>query len=440
MTGVMFHPNCPIGYCLGHDIRFTSNSSESQCEPHRSGLLCGDCEEGYSLTLGYGKCLKCSNTYLLLILPLAVAGLLMVALLFALHLTVAEGSINGLIFYANVLGMNHAVLFSRTVSGYSYLHMFLAWLNLELGISTCLFDGLDGYTETWLQFVFPVYLWMIVLAIIQVYSKFPALAIKLGGENAVAVLSTLMLLSYTKLQRTVVTIMSFTELKYPDGVIHYVWLYDANVEFFRGKHLYLGIAGILVLVFLIVPYTLCLAFFQQLQACSNRRPFLWVNKLKPVFDAYAGPYNDKYRFWTGMLLVARTLMIILFTANTGGSVDLNLLITSVVSGALLLANSNGVYKKWPYNYLESFFYLQLVVFSAGVAYAKLTHGNIAAVVDTSFALTLVAFIAVLAYHVLHRVASFRKYYYHLKGYDDVDEDDISINRDEHGHNRLQQVY
>ena len=66
-------------------------------------------------------------------------------ILFALHLTVAEGSINGL---TNVLGMNHAVLFSRTVSGYSYLHMFLAWLNLELGISMCLFDGLDGYTET----------------------------------------------------------------------------------------------------------------------------------------------------------------------------------------------------------------------------------------------------------------------------------------------------
>ena len=77
---------------------------------------------------------------------------------------------------------------------------------------------------------------MIVLAIIQIYSKFPALAIKLGGENAAAVLSTLMLLSYTKLQRTVVTIMSFTELKCPDGVIHYVWLYDANVKFFRGKH------------------------------------------------------------------------------------------------------------------------------------------------------------------------------------------------------------
>ena len=94
-----------------------------------------------------------------------------------------------------------------------------------------------------------------------------------GGGNAVKML--------TKLQRTVVTSFLHT-LECPDGTVRHVWLYNANVEFFKGKHLYLGIAGILVLVFLIVPYTLCLAFFQQLQACSGHRLFQWVNKLKPV--------------------------------------------------------------------------------------------------------------------------------------------------------------
>ena len=67
MTGVMFHPNCPIGYC-SNEVSITSNTSDSQCQPHRTGLLCGECEEGYSLTLGDGKCAKCSNTYLLLVL------------------------------------------------------------------------------------------------------------------------------------------------------------------------------------------------------------------------------------------------------------------------------------------------------------------------------------------------------------------------------------
>ena len=396
--GVMYHPNCPIGYCSHRDVNITSNTSDDQCEPHRTGLLCGECEEGYSLTLGDGKCAQCSNTYLLLILGLALSGLFLVVILFALNLTVTEGSINGLIFYANVIAMNRAVLLSGETS---YLYIFLAWINLDIGISTCLFNGMDAYSEIWLQFVFPVYLWIIILVIILFYRKFPYLANKLGGVNAVKVLATLLLLSYTKLQRTVLTILSFTTLEYPDGTVRHVWLYDANVEFFKGKHLYLGIAGILVLVFLILPYSLCLAFFQQLQACSAHRLFQWVNKLKSVFDSYAGPYKDKYRFWTGLLLVARTLLLILFTTNTEASIDFSSLVVLFASVSLLLANTNGAYKKLPCNFLESFFYLQLVVFAGSLLYVNNNHGNITGVADTSFGLSLVVFLAVLGYHSLH---------------------------------------
>ena len=363
------------------------------------------------------------RVFLLLILPLAMAGLLLVAFLFALNLTVTEGSINGLIFYANVVAMTHNVLFSGQAS---YLYTFVAWLNLDLGISTCLFHGLDGYGETWLQFVFPVYLWVMVLVVIQLYRTFPRLSNRLGGENAVKVLATLLLLSYTKLQRSVVTIMSFTTLEHPGGGLRYVWLYDANLEFFKGKHLYLGIAGLLVLLLVIIPYTLLLVFFQKLQALSDRRFFQWINKLKPVFDAYAGPFEDKYRFWPGMLLLVRTLLIILFTVNPTGSADVNLLVTVLVALALLMGHSNATYKKWPLNYLESFFYLQLGVFAAGIAYAWHNHGNITAVADTSFGLTLVVFLAVVGYHIGCRFSSFRKSRYHMRQYavvEDLSHDD-----------------
>ena len=97
-SGLLFHPHCPIGYCLSDAVRITANTSDSQCAPHRIGLLCGKCEEGYSLTLGDEKCEECSNFHLFLLLPFAVSGLLLVAVLFALNLTVTEGSINGLIF------------------------------------------------------------------------------------------------------------------------------------------------------------------------------------------------------------------------------------------------------------------------------------------------------------------------------------------------------
>ena len=419
-TGVIFHPNCPFGYCLPHNVSIASSTGDDQCEPHRTGLLCGKCQEGYSLTLGSDKCAKCSNVYLLLIIPVAVSGLFLVGVLFALNLTVTEGSINGLLFYANVIAMSRVALILKETS---YLYTFLAWLNLDLGIGTCLFDGMDVYTATWLQFVFPVYLWMIILAIILFYRRFPRLARRLGQENAVKVLATLLLLSYTKLQRTVVTIMSFTSLEYPSGEVRYVWLHDANVEFFKGKHLYLGIAGILVLVFLIVPYTLCLAFFQQLQACSGHRLFHWVNRLKPLFDSYAGPYKDKYRFWTGMLLVVRTVLISIFTINIAGSIEFDLLIILVVSSVLAWAHSNPICKKWPHNYLEAFFHLQLVIFAASMFYARCNHGNMVAAVYASIGMSLVVFLAVIGYRICCRIASFKKARTH-KGYANFVEEDM----------------
>ena len=109
-TGVVFYPNCPIGCCSPHDVYFTVNTMDYQCEPNRTGLLCGKCKEGYSLTFGHHpKCTECSNIYLLLVIPMAAAGVLLIAILFMFNLTVTEGTINGLIFYSNVIGMSHTL-------------------------------------------------------------------------------------------------------------------------------------------------------------------------------------------------------------------------------------------------------------------------------------------------------------------------------------------
>ena len=44
---------------------------------------------------------------------------------------------------------------------------------LDLGIETCFIEDLDCYWKTWLQFVFPLYLWVIafVIIILSLYSQ-----------------------------------------------------------------------------------------------------------------------------------------------------------------------------------------------------------------------------------------------------------------------------
>ena len=53
--------------------------------------------------LGSNQCGQCTNYYIALIIPFALAGIALVAFIIALNLTVSVGTINVLIFYANVV-------------------------------------------------------------------------------------------------------------------------------------------------------------------------------------------------------------------------------------------------------------------------------------------------------------------------------------------------
>ena len=104
--------------------------------------------------------LQCSNTYIVVLVVFVIAGIVLVVLLLFCKLTVAMGTINGLIFYANVVAVNQSVFFPSgdTNAVLDILRAFIAWLNLDLGIETCFYDGMDAYARTWLQFIFPVYI------------------------------------------------------------------------------------------------------------------------------------------------------------------------------------------------------------------------------------------------------------------------------------------
>ena len=145
---------------------------------------------------------------------------------------------------------------------------FISWLNLDLGIETCFYDGMSTYVKTWLQFIFPIYIWAIVGLIIFI-SQHSRRMSRILGSNPVAVLATLILLSYAKMLRTIISALSFTTLQYPHDETQVVWLYDANIKYFSGKHIPLFVVALLFFVFLFLPYTLLLLLIQWLQTFSH---------------------------------------------------------------------------------------------------------------------------------------------------------------------------
>ena len=395
-NGVVINNNCPFDYCNSIlDVKL--DDPDMQCAFNHSGTLCGGCKPGFSLTLGSSQCRSCPNTYLALLIPFALAGLALVFFIKILNLTVAQGTINGLIFYANIMWANQAVFFPAGDT--NPLAVFIAWLNLDLGIETCFFDGLSGYSKTWLQFAFPLYIWAIVALVIVLAHYFP-IAAKIFGNNSVPVLATLVFLSYAKLLRTIIVILRSSILDYSDGSSQTVWSFDGNIQYLGTMHAPLFAVAIAFLLLLWLPYMGILTFAQCLQKVTNYRAMRWLVKLKPFFDAYFGPLQDKHRYWVGFLLLVRGLLFVIFA--TCDSPTVNLLVITATMFALLmyLAYIGHMYRKNYVTLLENSFIMNLGIFSVGTLYVQQSGGSQSALIYTSVGIALAEFIAVL----LHLIA------------------------------------
>jgi hypothetical protein len=189
-----------------------------------------------------------------------MAGVALIVIIFLLRLTVSVGTLSGLFFYANIIQANSQAYFPRATM--NFFTTFISWLNLDLGIETCLYDGMDIYAYSWLQFLFPFYVWFLVGCIILACRYSQSIAKRLG-QNPVAVLATLLLMSYSKILGAIIVPLTSSYLMYysaSNETRSVVWLYDASTPYFgEPKHIALGLFAILCLVVFVLPYIFLLS-------------------------------------------------------------------------------------------------------------------------------------------------------------------------------------
>ena len=283
-SGYQIYPYCPFDYCHppGEQVSVNLNlphGSNAQCAAHRSGTLCGSCESGYSISLGSSHCLQCPPHWPGLVAMIAavfiLSGMALVAFLLILNLTVAIGTLNAVIFYANVVAASKSVLFPLRAS---FASVFISFLNFDLGFDMCFFDGMDAYVKTWLQLAFPAYIILLVALIIKLSYHYTCFGHLIGKKDPVATLATLILLSYTKLLQTIITSFSSATLTYPDGSRKTVWLPDATIGYFTTKHAMLFCTAILILL-LGLAYTFLLFAWQWILHLPNKH-LKWIKKSK----------------------------------------------------------------------------------------------------------------------------------------------------------------
>ena len=403
---------CPFDYCKHSEdnvsINFNlPNGSDAQCSYNRTGVLCGSCRGKFSLSLASSQCLLCHHYWpvvcVVILLAAILAGILLVTALLALNMTVSVGLINGFILYADIVSAGSTVFFPSSKP--SFPSVFVAWLNLDIGIDVCFIDGLDAYIKTWLQLAFPTYIISLVVMVIIVSEYSPKFAGLIGKKDPVSTLATLILLSYAKLLSVTITALSYVTLDYPDGRQEIVWLPDGNVKYFQGKHIPLVLVAVLIII-IGLPYTILLFLWQWIVCAPRWKIFNWTRntKLNVFIATYHVPHKSEYRYWTGLLLLVRVIFYVTaFVTESSDPETLALSSALLIGGLTLLKGVSGrrVYRKSLVDVVDTVLNYNLLALAMITFYHfKYNTTKQTVVAYTSTIITFIIFIGSIYYHVI----------------------------------------
>ena len=372
---------CPLYYCLPQSSQLNFSTPNSQCQFNRSGLLCGHCQQDLSTVLGSSHCQHCSNVYLLIVIPIAVVGLMLVLLLFILNLTVTDGDINGFILYVSIISINNHVFFPQYSNSINIFYAFISLANLDLGIPMCFYNGMDDYAKMWLQLTFPTYL-ILIATLLIIASRHSTKVQRITAHRALPVLATLFLLSYIKILRTVSSVLFYysTITHLPSGHTTLVWAVDANIPLFGLKYTTLFVVCLILFVIL-------LSFNAILCFTKTAMRLRLVNHFKPLIDAYQGPYKYKYYYWTGLQLVIRAIFFGLSALDR----NINLTVAIILLAAIIFIQRSLIPFKDNYKNLHeaAFLFNLLTIYTLSYEQYNITINVMITIVALQFLLIII---------------------------------------------------
>ena len=329
---------CPLGFC-NYTKDYTDTTIENDlCIGRRKGQVCSECEHGYSTVFGSKRCYKCSNMWLWTIPVYMLFGIILVFILLLLNLTISHGAFTSIVLYSNAgfFGLSDIVAVNPDLIG--HYSVIVSSINLYNDFPICLYNGMTDTVKTALQFVFPVYTWLLVIMVILI-SRNSSLVTNWIVDRSVQVLVTIFHLSYIKVLLTTVTVLTplkvLVENTETNGttIVH---LWNANPSIPYGstwEHILLIIVAIAFLMLFLLPY-LVLSLFVPF--CWHRR---LVIRLRPVFETMYGPYKQEHSYWFGIRVFILTLLAVVSTSMQGANIYTELLTFQLVLLFLIIAQA-----------------------------------------------------------------------------------------------------
>ena len=296
------------------------SNSVPLCIDNREGLLCSQCPHGYSVVFGSYECKQCSNWWLFTLIIYAVIGPFLFYLLYVLKLTLTTGTINGIIFYLQILG------FIDPPSVKMNLLFLNGFVHFNFHYPLCLYKGMTELWKQGLRTMYQVYILSILLVII-VLSRFSVKISNKIANSSVQILVTVVHISFSYLLTSIMDVFTPVTI-YTNNTEEpmQVWYKQPTVEYGTHGHLVLMIITSLVVGPILGVYMTVLLAGRPLMRINYRiREYI-----RPVYEAIHAPYKRNKEFFFVSRLLIVILLYVIYTCFRGKDMLLGIAIASPI--------------------------------------------------------------------------------------------------------------
>ena len=376
------------------------------CPPTKTGPLCSTCTTvngiKYSVVFGSSECKQCSNWWLLTLILYAIAGPLLIYLLFALKLTLTTGTLNGIIFYAQAITISSSQ--NVATSMYSLPYAFLLMLNFNLGFPLCFYNGMTELWKAGLSLLFPLYLLTIVIVLI-ILSRFSLRLSNRIADFSVQVLVTVVHLSFTSMFTAISNIVTPVNIYTNDtsNSVLKVWYRDGTVEYGKDTHLILMVLIIVVVIPFLLSYFTIIAAGRPLMRVSKLREYI-----RPVYEAIHAPYqHNKEFFFTTRLLLLVFLYILYVLYSTKDIYKAYVIGIPVFTVYVTIEAFCKPFRKMWVKILDLFVMCNCVIVSGTLWYVVKTN-KVSIILATETNIVFLTLVTVIIFHILWVTGTIKK--------------------------------
>jgi len=258
---------CPNNYCdftcceTENGLYQLSPARTKQCNSHRSGIACGSCNEGYTLSFDSAECIdieKCTLGQTLLIVTLSTLYwiVLVVAVFIVTYYHMGIGYFYAVTYYYSMLDilLNQYLHTSHGLFTTVSVISSIAKVTPQFLGQLCLVKNMSGIDQQFIHYMHPLAV-TIILASICLLARISYRFSAFVSRGIIHVVCFLLLLSYTSVATTSLLLLRSLTFDKVDRVYTYL---SPDIEYFHGRHLPYVIVAVLCTVVIVTGLPLLL--------------------------------------------------------------------------------------------------------------------------------------------------------------------------------------